>query len=1282
MTGSAGKTSTIQYKYFNGRYSPGIVANRASLGFQRIVEVEEESKRKIETIYRQDFPYEGQIHERKVYAHFNNKDTIIQKDRFEYKEIKTYPEQDINAVLLFIHDQFEFESGIEIRHRRRIYHYDEFLGRRPVSFQNVQEFIEIVDGETVHTSYKFNNNASLWLIGRIDQIKIWDSQPWEILDWHRFSYDPNLNKLILHQRLLFDDAEAAICDTFDEGCAREVARGNARWVVVAKNLEYELGNMTYIEDAHSQGTDIDYDQPWQTNPSKITNSLGQSTERIFDFAGRLKRLKNEDGNETIFEIDGLGRTTGVRPAGIGNQKAEEIEYLDLGLLYKQRVRRTLYSSNNSKYIIEYYFDGFGEIYKVSTTTEDGRIWHLKREFFQFHNKVIQFSDPFREHDEFLWNEIRYDGKGRPVAINKVDAVGQITKTQKRYQYNPDGGTTIINSVGNRMIQYFNGYGLPTSITDPLGHQTQYHYDILGRLKQIDLPTNETGASIEYGYDTWGRQRWKIEPSSGRTDYEYDDLDNLTKLTNNLGTSTRFHYDEINRVKGIITPDVVVGYEYDLSSHANSIGKLSRVKSTGPNQLHGKTEFNYDERGNIVSRIEEIGGLPGKYKFLYGYDWQNNLKKRIYPDKTVVGYEYLSDGTLSSISYDGLKLATYGQFNSRRQLGRRETIAGTITELGFNSDGELEKLTTTNSSAKILQDIKYRYDDIGNLTEIIDNRPRKILGGINTDSSQTFSYDALNRLVGANGGYGHLGFSYDAIGNFLSKAGMDYRYYGTGTQNSYIEGRAPVGKLAWRATHNSLGNRIAFEDDRDLDDSFSNWSYSYDSLNRLKEVVSGTQTRIQFIYNHAGERIKKSTLWPDGTILTTYYLGDGYEVRYFSQPNVRLSVTKHIDSIASITKKFTGGGRGLGSYPPGPRIVGNTVKGLQNGRWFHHSTQLGSSEVLTDEKGEEKLRLAYSPYGNLLDNGSIGYDVTTRKFLGHELDEETYLYNFGIRFYDPITGRFLTPDYITPTIGLGAQGFNRFSYVLNNPLSNIDSNGLEPSKPTHTTLDILKSVQEGKSLPNAIKTTLFGGASPKIIKTVLFAIDFFSGEKWVWGNPAGVIGDRAIRQGLILSERGFRAAEFTKTAKWLARFTHPTRPDIIFRPILAERSLGYVVANARLPFQIAGIVPFIGYFQGLAELAAEVGPQLVLFNRIIRDPNVKIFSALSYPETPSQKQARLRMERYRELASRPLTPERIGQIESFLANSVSPVEVGDIIRKPRRREREATVTILEDEVVIE
>jgi RHS repeat-associated protein len=108
--------------------------------------------------------------------------------------------------------------------------------------------------------------------------------------------------------------------------------------------------------------------------------------------------------------------------------------------------------------------------------------------------------------------------------------------------------------------------------------------------------------------------------------------------------------------------------------------------------------------------------------------------------------------------------------------------------------------------------------------------------------------------------------------------------------------------------------------------------------------------------------------------------------------------------------------------------------------YVHLDHLGSTSVVTNTSGTEYGRIRYYPYGSQRD--SSGFLDTDKKFTGQRLDG-TGLYYYGARYYDPVIGRFISPDTVGPS-PLNPQSYNRYSYCFNNPLALIDPTGNWPN----------------------------------------------------------------------------------------------------------------------------------------------------------------------------------------------------------------------------------------------
>src|SRR4026207_1788689 len=71
--------------------------------------------------------------------------------------------------------------------------------------------------------------------------------------------------------------------------------------------------------------------------------------------------------------------------------------------------------------------------------------------------------------------------------------------------------------------------------------------------------------------------------------------------------------------------------------------------------------------------------------------------------------------------------------------------------------------------------------------------------------------------------------------------------------------------------------------------------------------------------------------------------------------------------------------------------------------------------------------------------STGTIFTDKSFTGQREMAGLGIYHYGARFYSPKLGRFLSPDTIIPGAA-NPQAYNRYSYVLGNPLKYTDPTG--------------------------------------------------------------------------------------------------------------------------------------------------------------------------------------------------------------------------------------------------
>ena len=193
-------------------------------------------------------------------------------------------------------------------------------------------------------------------------------------------------------------------------------------------------------------------------------------------------------------------------------------------------------------------------------------------------------------------------------------------------------------------------------------------------------------------------------------------------------------------------------------------------------------------------------------------------------------------------------------------------------------------------------------------------------------------------------------------------------------------------------------------------SGSGLSLVYNDANQLIEVIneSDSSTVAEYFYDSNGQRVKKIE---NG--IATYYIGDYLETRI------------HGGNVDNTCYYFANNER-------------VARKDSDGSKYYYHGDHLGSTSVVSDEAGALSEKVSYYPYGSVKEQVGEG---STYLFTDQEFDDESGLYYYGARYYNPELTRFTQPDTITQDV-YNPQNLNRYSYVLNNPLKYTDPSGLE------------------------------------------------------------------------------------------------------------------------------------------------------------------------------------------------------------------------------------------------
>jgi RHS repeat-associated protein len=200
---------------------------------------------------------------------------------------------------------------------------------------------------------------------------------------------------------------------------------------------------------------------------------------------------------------------------------------------------------------------------------------------------------------------------------------------------------------------------------------------------------------------------------------------------------------------------------------------------------------------------------------------------------------------------------------------------------------------------------------------------------------------------------------------------------------------------------------------------------FNSPAQIADAVSGATLTYQHDAGHA--RIKEvSTV--NGL---TYYLG-AYE-EHTRQADSVLEQRHYVHTPEGIAGVVT-----LRSAPTGlPALPPEQAKSLR----YWHKDHLGSVVAITGEAGTLKQTFTYDPWGQRTNPGLATGEpyAEERGYTGHEHLAEVRLIHMNGRVFDPAAGRFLQADPVVQE-ATNSQNYNRYAYVLNNPLSLTDPSG--------------------------------------------------------------------------------------------------------------------------------------------------------------------------------------------------------------------------------------------------
>ncbi len=542
----------------------------------------------------------------------------------------------------------------------------------------------------------------------------------------------------------------------------------------------------------------------------------------------------------------LGHVTSITAYNAHGQPTTIIDPngLTTTLTYDARLRLT--SRNVGGEITSYAYDGVGQL--TQATMPDGSA--LTYSYDAAHrltgmndnlgNRIAYTLDAMGNRtQEQVFDPANALAQTRSRVYNNLNRLAQELGAQNQttqYAYDNQGNLTSIDGplagTVDVTINTYDALNRLIRVTDPNQGQTQYAYNGIDQLVSVTDPRN---LATTYSYDGLANLNSQQSPDIGTTANTYDAAGNLLTHTDAKGQVTTYTYDALNRVSSITFFDgSKQTYAYDLG--ANGIGRLSTITETNPqNQVTSLLAYAYDQKGRTTSETRTINGVA--YALAYSYDSAGRLSGMTYPSGRTIAYTLDALGRISQVSTtpqggtaqivaSGIAYQPFGRVKSYT-LGNGQTYTR-----GYDLDGRIASYSLGAQSFAL------GYDAASRISFITDTG--------NPANANTYSYDNLDRLIGAVLPNLPFAYSYDAVGNRISKtvgsATDTYAYSATSNHLVSITTQAGAGRSL---SYDANGSTV-----RGLN------SYSYDARGRMVQS-SGTAGGTNYQVNALGQRIRKT-----------------------------------------------------------------------------------------------------------------------------------------------------------------------------------------------------------------------------------------------------------------------------------------------------------------------------------------------------------------------------------------------------------------------------------------
>ena len=781
----------------------------------------------------------------------------------------------------------------------------------------------------------------------------------------------------------------------------------------------------------------------------VTDALGNRQATYTDGSGKTVKTEQLSGPDgiitTSFEYDGIDRLVKVTDTE-GNVTTS---------VYDMGDRRTEVNHPASG-ITTFTYDALGNVLTKQTA-------NLKKE-----SKTINYE---------------YD-YGRLTAINYPD------HPENNVKYHYGGINSSHNRIGRLMLRedgsgaieyYYGKMGevLKTVRTLIVPNQavatyvTQWKYDSHNRLLEMIYPDEE---KVTYGYNLGGQVDHVRGYKSYGYDYVnkigYDKFEQRTYLKYCNGAETFYSYDSARRRLQNLVVNAKAGIIMDNAYSYDAVSNVLGIKNNAPLPQSGKAggqmshSYSYDPLYRLASATGTYKGTDNKaasYTLSMGYDNMHRITSK---------KQHL---TQSNVQFNGSLNAGYDLTYTYQKGDGKKFQLDNVRDINYRTE------ETPTDSTNINNGHKYAYDLNGNLVYINTSRVKKDGKEDEKASEQKYRWDEENRLLAADENGFVSNYWYDADGERTVKtSGENEAIYvnsefsggntGTARFSLYVSPYLVAGQGGKYTKHIYVGSQRIVSKLGDL--------ASYGADPRRIPYAGNEADGLTVDYKKKyGEQLQA--------------IKENYKA--FDQPYNGKDNDDYVNGQGFCCNDGTPEAAQARAMARTRAVNGNfkTNDNYEKMQFYYHPDHLGSSSYITNLDGEVSQHIEYVPFGEVFIEERNNTWNTPYLFNAKEFDEETGLYYYGARYYEPRLSLWMSTDPLQEKF----VDASPYVYCLQNPIIILDYNGAD-------TVFVNPGGTEAKRISSKNNVTFVHNLKAKNIQTKNLSGKSHIG--WIEADMPGVI----------------------------------------------------------------------------------------------------------------------------------------------------------------------------------